>query len=798
MATCVSGRRAGPAGSTLDSTGQPKFYAKGVTNRVDIAIDGMSCASCVAKVERALDALPGVEASVNLVTSRATVTTTEGVTSQALTEAIKRVGYSGTIVSWPGAVNTAVAESDADQSADARPGAAGLWDRLSLPSALICALVVALISMIGQLQFAGWQWLTMALSGLITFGFGWPIIKSAATSARHLTTSMNTLIAVGAISAWGISTSRVIEQAFANHPSGHLAHSLYFEVAAVVVAAVLLGRWIEDRAKVSAGSARQHLLDLTDLQVTIAYGDGSPTAKTVHTSKLKRGDLFCIMPGQVVACDGEVFSGSSQIDESLITGEPGLVTKVVGSTVSAGSINGDGALAARATVDGDRTSLSQLIHSVDEALAVKGSTQKLVDSVSAVFVPLILLTAGVTLFGWLAVGQSFDQALSRSIAVLVVACPCALGLATPTALLAAAGAGAKAGILIRNPVAIESAGKLTKVAFDKTGTLTGAQMQVVEIAPEFSSIAAQVIELAQALERHSNHPIAKAICAYQQMPPESRTSKATGLLSISKSTTQLVASNVQQIQANGIVAQVESSPTYVGTTDWVQDNCGPMSPQLAARVTAANESGQIVVLVGQADCLVGMIALADPPKSTSADAITQLKALNIQPVLITGDSEPAARWLANEVGIESVHARCTPQHKLDLIDGWQNANETVAMVGDGINDTAALSKADLGIALGTGTDAAQAAADLTLVSGDPLVAVKAIKLSRRTNQVIRQNLGWAFLYNLILIPLAIFGIASPMLAGIAMAASSVLVVSNSLRLRSSNQNLALVQQIIDQ
>ena len=684
-------------------------------NRIELEIGGMTCTSCAARVEKKLNKLDGVVlANVNYATELASVAYDPGhVRLPDLLRTVQAAGY------------TAALPSDADEKADlVRP----LRTRLLVSLALTVPLL--LLSMVTPLQFRDWEWLAFAFATPIVLWAGLPFHRAAVMNARHLTATMDTLVSLGTLAAWGWSVVVLV---------AGLNADVYFEVAGVITTLILLGRFLEARARRRSGAAIRALLELGAKEVRVLR-DGSEAL--VAVDQLEVGDVFVVRPGEKIATDGVVVEGDSAIDQSMLTGESMPVEVEPGETVAGATINTYGRLVVRATKVGAQTALAQIARLVAEAQAGKAPIQRLVDRISGVFVPVVLVIALGTLAGWLAITGNVGDAFTAAVAVLIIACPCALGLATPTALMVGTGRGAQLGILIKGPEVLEQTRRIGTVILDKTGTVTAGKMVLVEVALLNGATRADVLRLAGALEAASEHPIARAIADVARgelgsLPP------VTGFR------------NLPGVGVQGIVE---------GKT-----------------VEVVRRSGAITVSWdGEARA---SFVVRDTVKPTSREAVRQLEELGLNVVLLTGDDESTARRIANEVGIARVIAEVLPQEKAAEVRRMQAAGEVVAMVGDGVNDAPALAQADLGIAIGTGTDVAIEASDLTLVSGDLRGAADAIRLARRTLRTIKGNLFWAFAYNVAAIPLAVAGYLNPIVAAAAMAFSSVFVVSNSLRLR---------------
>ncbi|WP_082570962.1 heavy metal translocating P-type ATPase [Cellulomonas sp. Root485] len=783
----------------------------------------MTCASCVARVEKKLNRLPGVEATVNLPLESARVTITAGETTDtdALVAAVRSAGYDATVVGAPtppapqpsphdhhgssaefmhhdmdpfehalsGHAMAPGHDMDPDEDTSAPTDARGTELRSRLRVASVLTVPVLLLSMIPALQFTGWQWVVTALALPVVTWAAWPFHRAAFRAARHGASTMDTLVSIGIIAATGWSLWALLfggagELGLEMTPSlwpraemGMEIPELYFEVAAVVTTFLLAGRYAEHRSRRRAGDALRALLDLGAKDVSLLVGG---TEQRVPVDRLTVGDEFVVRPGEKVATDGVVVSGTSALDTSLLTGEPVPVDVGPGDDVTGATINTSGALVVRATRVGADTRLAQIGRLVATAQTGKAPVQRLADRISAVFVPVVLVLALGTLVVWLVSGAGAQAAFTAAVAVLIIACPCALGLATPTALLVGTGRGAQRGILIKGPEILEQTRTIDTVVLDKTGTVTEGRMALVDVIGE-----PEVLRYAAAVEQLAEHPIGRAIAA-----AVTETDGPTGGDGV-----VIGADQVHDFRAeaghgvSGVVRTAHSGVglgrrVLVGKPAWLRDQgIDPATFQDA--VDTAEADGATAVMVAWDGSPRGVLVLRDPVKPTSAQAVAELRALGLRPVLLTGDNAGAARAAAREVGIseDDVVAHVLPADKVAVVERLQREGARVAMVGDGVNDAAALATADLGLAMGTGTDVAIEASDITLVRGDLRSAGDAIRLSRRTLRVIKQNLFWAFAYNVAAIPLAAFGLLNPMIAGAAMAMSSVLVVGNSLRLR---------------
>jgi len=736
--------------------------------QMQLDITGMTCASCAMRIEKRLNKIDGVTATVNYATEKAKVTVTGDVTTEDLLSAVEAVGYSAAL---PRTSTPSVASDVPSEEPDAT---APLRQRLFMSTVL--AVPVILLAMIPSLQFDGWQWLSLTLAAPVVTWGAWPFHRAAWANLRHGTATMDTLISVGTIAAFAWSLYALflgdagvigMRHGFSFTPERGMGSSqIYLEVAAGVTVFILAGRYFEARAKRRSGAALRALLELGAKDVAVLR-DGVETR--IPVEELAVDDLFVVRPGEKVATDGVVVDGTSAIDASLLTGESVPVEVGPGDAVTGATVNAGGRLVVRATRVGADTALAQIARLVEDAQTGKAQVQRLADRVSAIFVPVVIALAVATLGFWLvaATTDSTTAAFTAAVAVLIIACPCALGLATPTALMVGTGRGAQLGILIKGPEVLESTKRIDTIVLDKTGTLTTGQMTLLDVIAADGTSVADVLHLAGSLEDASEHPIAAAIAGGARL--------RGAVLSPVESF-----ANTEGLGVQGVV---DGHAVVVGRerflTEWALH---PDAAMLAAR-DAAESAGRTPVFVGWDGAIRGLLVVADAVKDTSAEAVAGMKALGLRPVLLTGDNERAARAVAAEVGIDEVIAEVLPSEKVDAVRRLQAEGRVVAMVGDGVNDAAALAAADLGVAMGTGTDAAIEASDLTLVRGDLRAAVDAIRLARRTLGTIKGNLFWAFAYNVAALPIAGAGLLNPMLAGAAMAFSSVFVVTNSLRLR---------------
>ena len=739
----------------------------------ELLVSGMTCASCAARIEHKLNRLDGVTASVNYATEKARVTVPEGLDPHRLIEVVERAGYDATL-SRPRELGPA------DGSASGPPNSDALTDlRRRLVLATVLTVPVIVLAMVPPLQFDRWGWVSLVLATPVVWWAGWRFHRATFRNVRHGTATMDTLITVGTLAAYAWSVVALVfgtagdpgvTHAFTLHATHDEPLSqIYLEVAAGVVTFVLLGRYFEQRAKRRAGDALRSLVELGARDVTVMR---EGTARQQPIESLRVDDEFLVRPGEKIATDGVVIDGASAVDASLLTGEPVPVDVTVGDAVSGGTINTYGRLLVRATRVGADTQLAHMTKLVEDAQAGKAEVQRLADRVSRVFVPVVIAVSLLTLVAWLLSGASVTGAITASVAVLIIACPCALGLATPTALLVGTGRGAQLGILINGPAVLESTRRVDTVILDKTGTLTTGTMTLHAVLPLRGVDQRALLSTAAALESASEHPIARAVTT------------AAARAAVPAAAMDAFAS----VPGRGVRGRVVVDGAYreamVGTVRWFAELGVPMPSELGTKTAEHEASGRTVAAVGWDGAVRGILVIADELKPETPQAIRDLKHLGLTPVLLTGDNARAANRVARDAGIDTeVIAEVLPEEKARVITEVQQRGHVVAMVGDGVNDAPALAQADLGIAMGTGTDVAMAAADITLVRGDVRAVVDAIRLSRQTLRVIQANLFWAFAYNVLAIPVAAFGFLNPMLAGAAMAFSSVCVVANSLRLR---------------
>ncbi|WP_149562925.1 heavy metal translocating P-type ATPase [Streptomyces cacaoi] len=756
-------------------------------DEVELTIGGMTCASCAARVEKKLNRMTGVDATVNYATEKAKVTMGEGVQVADLIATVEATGYTA---APPAPARTRAAEETASARADGTDGAGGDGGddgdsaelrplRQRLIGSVVLAVPVIAMAMVPALQFQYWQWLSLTLAAPVVVWGAWPFHRAAWTNLRHGAATMDTLISLGTSAAmlwslWALFFGTAGEPGMTHHFELSIARTdgaanIYLEAAAGVTAFILAGRYFEARSKRKAGAALRALMELGAKEVTVLR-DGREVR--IPTGELAVGDRFVVRPGEKIATDGTVTEGSSAIDASMLTGESVPVEVGAGDTVTGATLNAGGRLVVEATRVGSDTQLARMAKLVEDAQNGKAAAQRLADRISAVFVPVVIVLALGTLVFWLASGAGLTAAFTAAVAVLIIACPCALGLATPTALMVGTGRGAQLGILIKGPEVLETTRKADTVVLDKTGTVTTGEMTLLETRLRKDAGAAgeeQVLRLAGALENASEHPIAQAVAKgaaqrYGTLPAPEDFANVPGL---------------------GVQGVVEGHAVLVGREKLAEEWALELPAELAEAKARAERAGRTAIVVAWDGEVHAVLEVADAVKPTSAEAIRRLRGLGLTPVLLTGDNRAVAEAVAAEVGIapEDVVAEVMPEDKVSVVKRLQDEGRSVAMVGDGVNDAAALAQADLGLAMGTGTDAAIEAGDLTLVRGDLRAAADAIRLSRRTLGTIRSNLFWAFAYNVAALPLAAAGLLNPMIAGAAMAFSSVFVVGNSLRLR---------------
>lgn len=728
---------------------------------IDLDVRGMTCASCAARIQKRLNRVDGVQAAVNYATARAHVLAPRGTTSEALIDVVRAAGYDAV-------------PPDPNEDAEAAAGARTEAIRRRLIVSAAISVPVMAVSMVTPWQFPGWQWAAFALTTPVLFWSGRGFHRSAWVNLRHGAFTMDTLISVGTLAAYLWSAFCLIlgnaGTLGMKHPfSLHLVRagsldSVYFEAACGTITFILLGRWIEARSRSEAGSALRELLTMGARAVHVLDDDGTETTRPIEA--LRVGQRFVVRPGEKIASDGEVVEGASAIDAHVITGESVPVEVGPGDRVVGATLNTNGRLVVRATAVGADTQLSQIAHLVEQAQTGKSNAQRLADRIASVFVPVVIVLALLAFGAWLVAGAGVGFAITAGVSVLIISCPCALGLATPTALLAGTGRGAQLGVVIRGPEALERARAIDTVVMDKTGTLTRGEMSVQRITAAPGEDEDRVLAAAAALEAGSEHPIARAVVA-----------RAAGRGPAP------AAGDFRVVPGRGVRAVLDGADALAGSAALMADEGLEVPDVLTAAAEAASDRGATVVLVAWDGAVRGVLTVSDELADNSARAVGRLHALGLRTVMLTGDNERAARHVAALVGIDEVHAQVLPEEKLAVVDGLRAEGHRVAMIGDGVNDAAALAAADLGIAMGTGTDAAIAAGDLTLMRHDLMLAVDAIALSRATLRIIRGNLFWAFFYNVCAIPIAALGLLNPMIAGAAMAFSSVFVVTNSLRLR---------------
>ncbi|MFF5188015.1 heavy metal translocating P-type ATPase [Streptomyces sp. NPDC000345] len=750
-------------------------------SQVELSIGGMTCASCAARIEKKLNRMEGVTATVNFATEKAKVTYPEGVEVADLIATVEKTGY--TAEEPPPPVTEETVEAEAPRAADGE--LFSLRHRLLVSLAL--SVPVVLMAMVPAIQFDNWQWLSLTLAAPVVVWGAFPFHKAAWTNARHGAATMDTLVSIGTLAALGWSLWALF---FGHAGMPGMRHgfeftisrsdgssSIYLEAAAGVTTFILAGRYLEAKSKRKAGAALRALLELGAKDVTVLRGGREAR---IPVGQLAVGDRFVVRPGEKVATDGTVIEGASAVDASMLTGESVPVDVTVGDAVTGATVNAGGRLVVEATRVGADTQLARMAKLVEDAQNGKAEVQRLADRISGIFVPVVLMIAAGTLGAWLGVTGDAAAAFTAAVAVLIIACPCALGLATPTALMVGTGRGAQLGILIKGPEVLESTRRVDTVVLDKTGTVTTGRMTLQDVYVAEGVDEGELLRLAGALEHASEHPIAQAIAAG----------------AVQRAGSLPVPEGFENVAGLGVQGVVDGHAVLVGrekllamgvpplerSREW--GRVIPLPRELAEAKAAAEAEGRTAVAVAWDGEARGVLTVADAVKETSAGAVAELRKLGLKPILLTGDNRLVAESVARSVGIDEVIAEVLPQDKVDVVKRLQAEGRTVAMVGDGVNDAAALATADLGLAMGTGTDAAIEAGDLTLVRGDLRVAADAIRLSRKTLATIKGNLFWAFGYNVAALPLAAAGMLNPMIAGAAMAFSSVFVVTNSLRLRS--------------
>jgi P-type Cu+ transporter len=736
--------------------------------RLDLAIGGMTCASCAARIEKRLNRMDGVTAAVNYATEKAHVTFAPSIAPEDLIAEVEKVGYTATLPPPARTEPDGTGQAAAGEPDHTRP----LRDRL-----LICVLLsvpVIALAMVPAWQFTNWQWASLTLAAPVVVYGAWPFHKAAFTNLRHGAATMDTLISLGTLAAFAWSLYALFFGTAGmpgmTHPFEFTigrsdgAGNIYLEAASGVTTFILAGRYFEARSKRRAGAALRSLLELGAKDVSVLRNGAE---QRIAIGRLAVGDMFVVRPGEKIATDGEIVEGTSAVDAGMVTGESVPVEVSAGDQIIGATVNVGGRLLVRATRVGADTQLAQMARMVTEAQNGKAQVQRLADRVSGIFVPVVIALSLATLGLWAGSGAGWSAAFTAAVAVLIIACPCALGLATPTALMVGTGRGAQLGILIKGPEVLESTHAVDTIVLDKTGTVTSGRMGLAGVAVSGAAAERDVLRLAGALEAASEHPIAQAVAAGAR-------ARVGALPAVE---------DFANIEGLGVRGRVEGHSVVVGRAHLVEQDGTHVDAALRRALARAADEGRTAVVVAWDGIARGVLTVSDTLKPTSAAAVRQLRALGLTPVLLTGDNRKVAERVAAEVGIEEVIAEVLPADKVAAVRQLQERGHTVAMVGDGVNDAAALAQADLGLAMGTGTDVAIEAGDLTLVRGDLRTAADAIRLARRTLRTIKGNLFWAFAYNVAALPLAAAGLLNPMIAGAAMAFSSVFVVSNSLRLR---------------
>ncbi|MCW4353047.1 heavy metal translocating P-type ATPase [Hoyosella sp. YIM 151337] len=737
---------------------------------IDLDIAGMTCASCAARIEKKLNKIDGVAATVNFATEKAHITShSPAVTAGTLIATVEKTGYSARLPETMSATS-ATSAADIDETDDR----AVRILRLRLVVAAVLSIPVIAMAMIPALQFTYWQWVSLVLAAPVVVWCGWPFHRAAAVNARHATVTMDTLISIGTLAAFGWSVYALffgmagmvgMTHEFTLIPArGDGTANIYLEAAAGITAFILAGKYMEARSKRRAGAALRALADLGAKDVAVLR-DGRETR--IPVSELAVGDSFIVRPGEKIATDGTVEDGHSAVDESMLTGESVPIEVEPGAKVTGGTLNTSGRIVVHATEVGDNTRLAQIRTLVERAQTGKAQIQRLADRISATFVPFVILLAAGAFAFWLFRGEPLQFAFTAAVAVLIIACPCALGLATPTALLVGTGRGAQLGVLIKGPEVLESTRTVDTVVLDKTGTITTGQMTLLDVITSGGTTRDEALRYAGALEDYSEHPIARAIAAAAH-------NRVPGLPAVH---------GFRNLAGLGVAGTINGSTVLVGRPAMLEAEGMPLSPELKHGAEAAERSGLTAIAVGWDGQARAIFTVGDTVKPESAGAIEDMRHLGLRTIMLTGDNVTTARAIGQEVGIDEVIAGVMPEDKAATIERLQREGSTVAMIGDGVNDAAALAQSDLGIAMGSGTDVAIHASDLTLIRPDLRAAVDAIRLSRRTLRTIKGNLFWAFAYNVAALPIAAAGLLNPMLAGAAMALSSLFVVGNSLRLK---------------